>query len=1416
MATVLFNKEYDLYDESKNLPLNKIYVKRGASFVPLTNLFIQISGSPYKVRKIKNFEDFKNNRNNLSYSNTSFSGVSRGDVYSKTLEFTQPNYATEITKTGATKFLKQLGAGETFKYPVMDDKYALIFLKESVKPRFAKLSEIYYYDGLTRVYLTGKYEAEFAGKELFLNGKPIKSMLSEKQYTFENYKFKIKVGSVEKEIEAVSQEFDPTTRVTTVYEIEFDESGAPVLESDGTVKYKSRVLPAKESLVTHDYVTKTVDDDKNPGKTKEESMVAVKKYNYNADGKYIQVQLKDKTLTQLVRIADIKDLSGAALPAGAFDSTSADYILGKSVKVTINGVDFETEPLTLEQLTMRYNSIMHFEDSLTTEDVLTDDAYLMLNNGKHVKEKDVIKPFYYKTLGSAMDPSISDFDVYVATVTNKEGIASQVVLNKEYFENSSKGKTSPFILDGYTIDISKVSKAKRVAFYSNCDVVQTTSSGKNIESCKIYTDTLTRDNAKADNLKEFEKLYKAGNYNLDSVYVYDADAGTHVIEELDSRKKRFIYTDASHRVCHSDKKMEYRALEEKPFIYKSENGEIGKITGGPKYDIGKGIAKDFKTWGKVVGSGANSLLSSAGILVALAFPAIVTAAVAAAVVAPVLIPIAHISYGVGKNTFNKRKWTKPDKYNENEWRNEITKHLEYFKTQTLAVANNDINKAKFFNECDKISAYVQALLSAHVHDGFEMIDGECKITTHNAHAATRFMAEAEIENAILKGTLSLAKKQALKSKIKKLKKKLEKGTITEQEKQDLAKAEKLIKNEEVSSRYLELKKKLKKGKTLTEAEQNEFDSLEIQYSQLADDFKEKMTNYKSEPFITEPEKKSKQIVANAETLKAFLYLKQFTTDTVFTVDGVDVTIDRTILKTLDYDFVNNVFVYYGKHYSYETGNLVDASEITSPGMSHIGDKEKYKDVLTNIKKVLESKELEAEFSKPAKVNTDYDLETRWNNLLSLAKECDALLEAVKNELMGLNPADYKIVEELLQQANYHNNIVKSSISSTDINNVKAETLETLITSVEATKEKMENIKESSTNSVSAIKEIEATYRKFSNKKSVVYGKLVNADKALSVQEKDYFELTVDHISDVVEREYAEKQTTTQITKLQSVLSALNAQLKEIDKLSLDIDNQATLNSKAEVVKNIQEIIISINNSISQIGTPIAEIKMYTSKIKAIADIVNGYIKEVNASTTTLKQARILSIKAEKLKQLIDVAVSAGLVVAHLKSSGAKAEDIAKAATILGKIEALIAIKKDISIDEILEKIKEARSIYEKELMPYLNVKIKTPKTNAQPKTSAPSKTRASSISLVSENSLVQQLEDSNSEVYKYLLKGLQRGKYKLTEKDAKAQIDKFINAVNEAHNTKKSAKSIFEVGTIERDILNGGLRQMKKLITIDY
>ena len=156
MATVNLEHQYIEFKDSMKVSDDKIYfINREGKYVKLTELYIFNGINNRATRKVKDYKDFVNNRSKISFSANNHVGVFNPLVK----VFDVPNYyettsnLTNIDEVNAgyKKYCKiaKVNRAEADK----NNDFAMVFIANSSKPSFIKISDIYYYDGLTKKYI---------------------------------------------------------------------------------------------------------------------------------------------------------------------------------------------------------------------------------------------------------------------------------------------------------------------------------------------------------------------------------------------------------------------------------------------------------------------------------------------------------------------------------------------------------------------------------------------------------------------------------------------------------------------------------------------------------------------------------------------------------------------------------------------------------------------------------------------------------------------------------------------------------------------------------------------------------------------------------------------------------------------------------------------------------------------------------------------------------------------------------------------------------------------------------------------------------------------------------------------------------------------------------------------------------------
>ena len=203
---------------------------------------------------------------------------------------------------------------------------------------------------------------------------------------------------------------------------------------------------------------------------------------------------------------------------------------------------------------------------------------------------------------------------------------------------------------------------------------------------------------KAIQQANFETEYKKGEFALTSVLV-----GSELME-VDDVHPRHKYSDTYLAPNYAQRSLAFKAMDKNPIAYESRFGNIGRITGGPKYNYGKANVTIITSSAKAMGYTLAAAISPVGMLAALAVPAILPVMGVSLVAISTIAPLVNTIYGVTYNSINHYKSNKQDKINEKKWQADLTKELTRFYSATKSTEN--LTQAQFQNECDKIDSLI--------------------------------------------------------------------------------------------------------------------------------------------------------------------------------------------------------------------------------------------------------------------------------------------------------------------------------------------------------------------------------------------------------------------------------------------------------------------------------------------------------------------------------------------------------------------------------------------------------------------------------------------------------------------------------------------------------------------------------------
>ena len=341
------------------------------------------------------------------------------------------------------------------------------------------------------------------------------------------------------------------------------------------------------------------------------------------------------------------------------------------------------------------------------------------------------------------------------------------------------------------------------------------------------------------------------------------------------------------------------------------------------------------------------------------------------------------------------------------------------------------------------------------------------------------------------------------------------------------------------------------------------------------------------------------------------------------------------------------------------------------------------------------------------------------------------------------------------------------------------------------------------------------------------------------------------------------KSTKNVDKIQDQESVLQENLDKANKLTKFITDIELKTEKGILVNNILEYYnlseIRINTLKStRVEAGISGLVMILNRNK---EIIKSCADQAQLKETTREQALELRNKAMMIYRLIDIGVQSLLLLEELIKLDEKFVTRSRLGDIIIKLAEIIQVVPSDNIDTLRLKLAKAQSIYEHDILSFkLEERTKPtapdhgpeePGPNPEPhpeepnpeepnpeepnpepspeepvptgpnpedpggKPVKPKTTRVNKSAIISENSLVQQLEDRNSTMYQFIFFSI-KNSYKLSNDDAHAEINKFIDKVLEAHSNKFSVRKLLEDDRIGKFILKKGIMEMNNLITINY
>ena len=726
MSTVLLNKEYGVYDAEKNgvIPCDKLFVEiyMGATKqrVPLSKLYVKTKRKDkegfYIVRPVKSLDDFitnlskKNVYNSKTASQLITYGIRESDlkVEYKVVDIPKTYDSTSIN-VGSTVVPYGLKRNLTVKEDPFKKSYdgSYILVEINGKQEFVKKENIYYYDEENVKHEFKNLNLKTIGKTKHTfyttEGDEISKIYFEKQFTF------TKINA---------QEYlDLETLEKSSYVEKIDDSGKST--------YENNKVKLQRNVSEHRFVKKTVVSETKLGETEEASFVSVRNFEYNENGQYVLVKINSSS--KMVKANDIVDENNN--PLLLTDDGKVDLIryIGKKLKVTIDEKEYNIDPITLEQASLRYETLKTYKD---TDAEYGDNTYLRLKGGEYVREKDVVQPIAYKLAKG------DNFDKYLYEVINADGTKSYVVLDKNYFKEH--GDKTEYKLE------NAIKVARCSASNNDCIIYQTTSKNQEIEKCKIVNDFEVKKakkhaiETKEAVASEIENSYINGAYLIQDCYKDDK------LVELEENGRRYEYSDTIEYKDYANNLFQYQTLRTKNFEIRN-----GKVEGGAEYDVKKGISKAFDKWKKFTFHGfAFAML--AGLFIPVVGPYVAAAYTVGVVGSVPGIPLVNGVVGLIKNKGLKKQYKDKTQYNNSIEISNINKEIEHMLTRMEDNEYYPLTKEGMDDAYESIMHRILSLSDTVTENGFVVNNGVAEINDENVNKANQFISKYKTDQAQLK------------------------------------------------------------------------------------------------------------------------------------------------------------------------------------------------------------------------------------------------------------------------------------------------------------------------------------------------------------------------------------------------------------------------------------------------------------------------------------------------------------------------------------------------------------------------------------------------------------------------------------------------------------------------------------------
>lgn len=748
MAEII-SSEFKAYDEKLNLKLDQLYIEKDGKYYKLSDLVIFVDNPSKNYRAIRSYDDFKKNLSGTAKGvylkkpdgTKSDTRVEESDVvevvdgktvysgvYTRDLTVPTQYESTSILSVGESIYhgLKRVhNVNGHIGFDLNASRYVLVKLDGDANYTFLRVNQIGYYEGGSFVSLVGKRIGEIRDKNLFTtSGKRVGNIYTEKTFTFGR---------------AIAQEqIDPDTFTRSMYE--FDADGNVVMETVGGVARPKMTSQTIDSIYS-DHTFRKVDG---------QAKLEVRNYQKSAkgEGKSIQVVFKGDNAPTMVDIDLLYEMdevgkASKKLKADTF-KTRADVnkLIGKALLVKVSEGNYrETEPLTLEQAVFTYTIQKQIIESTSSSDIMADNAMLMLEDGRYIKEQTAVRPIAYEFTDDER------YDALYVKYTDSEGKEQGIIVPIDTFSASPTRD-----INGVVMHVKNAFRIKKSTKpLKECDVIQTSNKpGQKYHDCRALKSpryeagvTKTTDLGVTDEqinglVAEMIEAYKKGEYQLEEVI---DDHGRFV--KLDDRHKRYIEADYRYETDYANGADHYDFLKMNPLRYDAKKDEL---IGGPHFDAAAANKEGFKVWGDWAARFAGAATTIPGILVLAAIPALAVTLGVAAVGSAIGIPIVnairayrhnHRQYKYrDKTEYNRKKTTKQVEKELQEMYDQVKEEIATIDATGLSEAEKNAQKAiikrKFLDKFSQLEQTMDSLHTSKYYSEFKVEDGVAQVNEGNA------------------------------------------------------------------------------------------------------------------------------------------------------------------------------------------------------------------------------------------------------------------------------------------------------------------------------------------------------------------------------------------------------------------------------------------------------------------------------------------------------------------------------------------------------------------------------------------------------------------------------------------------------------------------------------------------------------